>query len=330
MESRIETQTSIAMWIDMTGRLPIIASTIACIALTASLPLMGAQAQTRGTLRAAALPPLKNPDDPNTPAKQLFGRKLTPAKLPAQSFGFYSRGCVAGAEGLPLDGDAWQVMRPSRNRMFGHPQLIEVVKRIARTGRREGVWPGLLVGDLSQARGGPMLTGHASHQIGLDADIWFTPMPSHRQSRKEREFKSAINMVSRDRRDIDPGVWTDGHMHIVRITAQQPEVQRIIVNAAIKKALCRYSGSDRSWLSKVRPYWGHNYHFHIRIFCPPGSPTCRRQASVPAGDGCGQALAWWFSDRVLNPPPPKKKPKPRPQITMAGLPGACRAVLHAQ
>lgn len=300
-----------------------------CLALV-SISCCPAIAQTPGTMGAAALPPLKNPGHPSTPAKQLFGRKLTPAKMPPQSVGFYSRGCLAGGESIGLDGDAWQAMRPSRNRMFGHPELVKVVKRIARKGRSQGVWPGLLVGDMSQARGGPMLTGHASHQIGLDADVWFTPMPSHKQSRKEREFKSAVNMVRPDRRDIDPAVWTNGHLQIVRIAARQPEVQRILVNAAIKKALCRYRGADRAWLAKVRPYWGHNYHFHVRIHCPAGSANCRRQQPVGGGEGCGKELAWWFTDRILNPPPPKTKPRPRPPITMAGLPATCRTVLGAR
>jgi penicillin-insensitive murein endopeptidase len=287
-------------------------------------------AQTPGTMNVRNLPPLANPDDPATPAKALFGRKLTPAKMRPQAIGFYSRGCIAGAVAVEHDGPAWQVMRPSRNRNWGHPELVKVVKRIARLGQQQGHWPGLLVGDMSQPRGGPMLTGHASHQIGLDADIWFTPMPDHKQSRREREFKSAVNIVRRDKRDIDTSVWTQGHLNIVRIAAKQPEVQRILVNAAIKKALCRYRGADRAWLSNVRPYWGHNYHFHLRIYCPKGSPNCRRQASVPGGDGCGKALAWWFTDRVLNPPPPKKPPKKRPPVTMAQMPGACMAVLNAR
>ena len=57
--------------------------------------------------------------------------------------------------------------------------------------RREGVWPGFLVGDISQPRGGPMFTGHASHQIGLDADVWLTPMPDRTLSRAERESMPA-------------------------------------------------------------------------------------------------------------------------------------------
>ncbi|MDP4595119.1 MAG: penicillin-insensitive murein endopeptidase [Beijerinckiaceae bacterium] len=287
-------------------------------------------AQTAGTLRPRALAPLTNPDDPSTPAKQLFGRARSAAPMSPQAVGFYSKGCLAGGKSIAMDGDSWQVMRPSRNRNWGHPALVKIVKRIAKRGQQEGHWQGLLIGDMSQPRGGPMLTGHASHQIGLDADIWFTPMPDHKQSIREREFKSATNMVRQDKRDVDMKVWTAGHMNIVRIAAQQPEVQRILVNAAIKKALCRYRGNDRAWLSKVRPYWGHNYHFHVRIFCPKGSPGCRRQAPVAQGDGCGKALDWWFTERVLNPPPRTKPVRKRPPMTMAAMPAQCRTILHAR
>ena len=59
-------------------------------------------------------------------------------------------------------------------------------KRLAESGKRVG-WNGLLIGDMSQPRGGPMLNGHSSHQIGLDVDIWFTPMPDHELSPEERD-----------------------------------------------------------------------------------------------------------------------------------------------
>lgn len=287
-------------------------------------------AQDKGTLTPKALPPLKNPNDPSTPAKQLFGRALTAANMEARSFGFYARGCLAGGRALPVDGDAWQVMRLSRNRNWAHPDFLNVLERIAREGKRQGVWRGLLVGDLAQPRGGPMLTGHASHQIGLDGDIWLTQMPPRTLSRKEREEMSATDMLRRDRKDVDPKIWTDNHLGIIRIAAKQPEVERIFVNAGIKKALCRYHGSDRSWLAKVRPMWGHNYHFHVRIKCPAGNASCQPQTPPPAGDGCAaKDLAWWFSDAVLHPKPPKKPVKPKPPMTMASLPGECRMVLNA-
>lgn len=287
-----------------------------------------ARAQDKGTLHPASLPPLANPNDPKNPAKELFARKATPALLAARAIGFYTRGCLAGAVALPINGKTWQVMRLSRNRNWGHPNLIRFLEHFADKAATIG-WHGLLVGDMSQPRGGPMLTGHASHQVGLDADIWLTPMPSHELTPVEREDMSATNVVAADRRDIDPARWMPQHVAVIKAAAQDPEVERILVNAAIKKALCREAGNDRAWLQKVRPWWGHNYHFHIRIACPRDSSDCKKQDAVSNGDGCGKELDYWFSERILNPPPPKEPSKPKPQIKLADLPPACRKILLA-
>jgi penicillin-insensitive murein DD-endopeptidase len=287
-----------------------------------------ARAQDIGSVTPKPLPPLANPDDPKNPARELFGRKPAPANLQARAIGYYTRGCLAGAVALPINGKTWQVMRLSRNRNWGHPDLIRTLETLANKGPQVG-WRGLLVGDLAQARGGPMLTGHTSHQVGLDADIWLTPMPARELTRIEREEMSATNVVRADRKDVDPSVWTPQHTAIIRAAAEDPKVERIIVNAAIKKALCREAGSNRAWLSKVRPWWGHNYHFHIRIVCPKDSPDCKSQDPTPDSDGCGKELDYWFQESILNPPPPKEPPKPKPPLTMADLPAACRQVLLA-
>jgi penicillin-insensitive murein endopeptidase len=295
------------------------------------LPLCAAApawAQDKGTLDPKPLPPLAKPNDPSVPAKELFGRKPAPAPLAARAVGFYAKGCLAGAVALPVNGETWQVMRLSRNRNWGHPNLVRVVERLSEKGSKLG-WPGLLVGDMSQPRGGPMLTGHTSHQVGLDADIWLTPMPDRELSRAEREEMSATNMVREDRKDVDPKVWTPKHTAIIKTAAEQPEVDRIFVNAAIKKALCREAGKSRGWLSKVRPYYGHNFHFHIRIHCPSGTDGCESQPAVPSEDGCGKELDWWFTDAVLNPKPSPVPSKPRPPLKLADLPAACRQVLLA-
>jgi penicillin-insensitive murein DD-endopeptidase len=289
------------------------------------LPLES-RAQTVGTLDPKPLPPLAHPKDPSVPAKELFGRRERPAPLAAESIGSYARGCVAGAEMLPIDGASWQVMRLSRNRNWGHPRLVSYLQRLAQRVPEINGWPGLLVGDISQPRGGPMLTGHASHQVGLDADIWLTPMPSRTLSRMEREELSATDMVRSDRLDIDPAVWTPQHTALIRAVARDRGVARIFVNPAIKRALCREAGDDRAWLSKVRPMWGHNYHFHIRIACPAVDASCSNQASPPPGDGCGAELANWFTPEMLHPKPGK----PRPPLTMAQLPSECRRVLLAE
>lgn len=294
-------------------------------ALLVLLAAMPASAQDKGTLTPRPLPPLANPDDPSIAAKELFGRRDKPASLPARVIGGYARGCVAGAEALPPDGETWQAMRLSRNRNWGHPELVQFLKRFAAQVPEINGWPGLLIGDISQPRGGPMLTGHASHQIGLDADIWLTPMPERRLTRLEREEMSATNVVREDRLDIDPRTWTPQHAALIRAAAQDRNVARIFVNPAIKKALCRDAGANRSWLTKVRPMFGHNYHFHIRLACPAGEDACIDQDPPPPGDGCGAELAQWFTPEMLNPKPGP----PRPPMTMAQLPAECRSVLMA-
>lgn len=295
--------------------------------LVAAAPAFATQAcaQDKGTLTPQPLPPLAHPEDPATPARELFGRKTEPTQGPAQSIGFYTHGCLAGAQELPINGPHWQVMRLSRNRNWGHPKLIAFLERLSGNAAKVG-WPGLLVGDMSQPRGGPMITGHASHQIGLDADIWLTPMPDRELSRAEREEMSATDVVAADRKDVDPQIFTPAHLALLKTAAEDPQVERIFVNAAIKKALCREAGNDRGWLAKLRPWWGHDYHFHVRIRCPADSPHCEAQPDVAAGDGCGKALDWWFTDGVLHPKP---SAPPKHQMSMAALPPACRAVLNA-
>ena len=300
------------------------------IALTVSGSFCGSvNAQERGSLNPRPLPPLANPNDPKTPAKDLFGRKPAPANLQARAIGFYTRGCLAGGVALPVNGRNWQVMRLSRNRNWGHPELIRFLERLAERAPKVG-WNGLLVGDLAQARGGPMLTGHASHQVGLDADLWLTPMPDRELTRREREEMSAINVVRADRLDVDPKVWTPQHAAIIRTAARDPAIERVIVNAAIKKALCREATGDRSWLSKVRPWYGHNYHFHVRMACPKDSPSCKPQDPTPASEGCGSELDYWFQPRILNPPPAPAPTQPRKHMTMSDLPAECRNVLLAE
>ena len=72
----------------------------------------------------------------------------------------------------PRAGRGYEVVRIGRNRRYGHPNLIAFVQRLGAGARRAKL--GLLVvGDLSQPRGGPTPSGHRSHQTGLDADIGY-------------------------------------------------------------------------------------------------------------------------------------------------------------
>lgn len=278
------------------------------------------------------------PKKPALAAKQLFGSAKTPAPLAARAIGWYSKGCLAGAKPIPVDGPGWQVMRLSRNRNWGHPDLVAVIERLARETTEAKEWSGLLVGDMSQPRGGPMISGHASHQVGLDADIWLTPMPDRTLSKREREDMSAVSMLA-NAGEVNPNVFGDGQIKLIKRAASYSKVERILVHPAIKKALCEAAGKDRAWLSKVRPYFSHYYHFHMRIGCPPGSTNCQHQPPVPDGDGCGTELTDWLKRVAPKPKPPataEKPPQkpskpqpPKPEMTLADLPADCRGVLTA-
>jgi len=264
------------------------------------------------------------------PAKVLFGNMKTPTTGKSQAIGFYARGCMTGAAPLPLSGPAWQVMRPSRNRYWGNPKLIALIERLGKEARADDGWNGLLVGDLSQPRGGPMTSGHASHQVGLDADIWLTPMPDHKLTMHERETLSATSVI-KSRFEVNPKVWTLADARLIKRATSYPEVERIFVHPPIKKFLCEWAHGKGAWLAKVRAYYGHYAHFHIRIRCPAGSALCKPQAPPHPrdGTGCGAELAYWLSDKPWRKPGKPVKPvKPRPPITMAQMPSACRAVLE--
>jgi penicillin-insensitive murein endopeptidase len=259
------------------------------------------------------------------PAKQLFGKVDMPSAAAPRSVGGYAKGCLAGGVALPVDGPHWQAMRLSRNRHWGHPSLVAYIEKFSADVAQDG-WPGLLVGDMSQPRGGPMPTGHASHQVGLDADIWFVPMPDHTLSPDEREKKSAVSLLMNGRLSVDPKKWSDLYGRLLKRAVSYPEVARVFVSAAIKKELCETAGTDRAWLRKLRPWWGHDDHFHVRLNCPTGAAGCVAQAPVGPGDGCGAELDEWFKP---PPPPPKVPPKPRPELTLADLPDACTGILNA-
>lgn len=257
------------------------------------------------------------------PAKVLFGAVNTPARGSAAAIGGYAKGCLQGGQALTSDGPGWQAMRLSRNRLWGHPVLIEYIHKLADAMQRQG-YGGLLVGDLSQPRGGPMVGGHRSHQTGLDVDLWLQPAPARVLTRQERETLSAQSLLKPHSRELDESRFNAMTVAYLRTVASFPEVDRVFVHPAIKQGLCRAAGNARAWLHKIRPWWGHQDHLHVRLSCPDAA-VCDAQEPLPTGDGCGEDLAWWFTD---EPWLPSTKP-PAPDLRLDDLPAACAGVLHS-
>ncbi len=315
---------------------PVVTAPVAGIPPVAATPPVATAPSAEPPAPVVTVPAPMPPEKPaiaekkeSLPAKLLFAAKQLPTIGKAMAIGYYPRGCLSGGVALPTTGATWQVMRLSRNRNWGHPSLVKFLEKFAPLAAKATGWKGILVGDMAQPRGGPLPFGHMSHQIGLDVDIWFMPMPDHLLSKDERESTSAINVVADDWKHLNPKTWTPQHIAFIKTAAEQPDVERVLVNAAIKQELCHVEEKTHSdWLAKVRPWYGHHDHIHVRLKCPADSPNCRAQPPVPGDDGCGKtALDFWFSDKVLHP---KIKPSgPAKSLTMADLPPACKTVLDA-
>ncbi len=294
----------------------------------------------RAALIFALLAPL--PAHAEKLANKLFGAMGVPSAQDPMPIGTYARGCAAGLVQLPESGPSWQAMRLSRGRNYGQPVMIQYIVDLSQAAQALG-WAGLYIGDISQPRGGPMTSGHASHQIGLDADIWMLPPRRLNLSHDEREAISSIPVRSADQKSVT-GNWTRSHHRLLKAAASDARVDRIFVAAAVKIEMCKTAtNADKKWLQKIRPVAGHDTHFHVRLKCPKGARLCETQTPTVAelsgnGNGCDDTLMWWVTD-YLTPPKPTKKPKskeddvprkkgPR-EFTMADLPRQCAKVLQA-
>jgi penicillin-insensitive murein DD-endopeptidase len=299
-----------------------------------------------------AIPPAAYDKKHPIMARELFGKVSAPAPLAARAIGFYAKGCLAGAQALPVNGPAWQAMRLSRNRNWGHPSLVKFIEKFAADTKTLDGWPGLLVGDMSQPRGGPMTYGHASHQSGLDVDMWFKPMPDRELTKQERDDMPFETLVG-ENNEVDPQRWSPVYEKLLRRAVSYPGVDRVFVNPVIKKKLCQTSEKDRSYLHKIKPIWGHDAHFHIRLACPRGDAGCQNQPPLKDDEGCGKELDQWMkvlakaaaakkkAEQASAPAPvpatvaasapaPKASDKNLPsrrKITLEQLPRECAAVL---
>lgn len=223
----------------------------------------------------------------------------TPSNSPSFAIGGYANGCLEGALPLPLEGKGYQVLRSRTKRYYGHPNTIGFIEKLALKASQD-LNTTLLIGDLSLPRGGRFSSGHSSHQTGLDIDIWLrladTPL-----SYNELQLPKPMSVVDLKKYKILDHNWEDRHFELIRNAARHDDVARIFVHPVIKEQLCIQEGAnDRGWLRKVRPWWGHHYHFHVRLSCPDSSKSCVNQGPIPLGDGCGQELSSW-------------KPKAQPQ-----------------
>ncbi|GIU27888.1 penicillin-insensitive murein endopeptidase [Shewanella schlegeliana] len=252
----------------------------------------------------------------------------TPYASQASAIGSYANGCLKGAEALPLNGNGYQVIRPQRQRYYGHPELIEFIEQYSASLNRLGS-DDILIADMSMPRGGNFTQGHTSHQIGLDVDIWLK-LAAEPLLDGEREQPTPLKLVNQKQFKLDTQLWSNAQTQMLKLAAIDARVARIFVSPVIKQHLCDLGLDDDAWLEKVRPWWGHTYHMHVRLRCPKGDEFCREQVKIPKGSGCSE-LGWWRQQltqaKVAKVEKPKVKPK---QVKAKRKPKLCEAVVTAK
>jgi penicillin-insensitive murein DD-endopeptidase len=260
-------------------------------------------------------------------AASRWSEVTAPSPGPSRVIGGPAGGCVSGARQLPPDGVGYQAVRVSRHRYFGHRNTVDFIRRLGRRAHAAGLET-LYIGDMAQPRGGPMPSDHAAHQNGLDVDVWFNLDPKPRLPPAEREDVPLPSMLLPDESAIDPARFGERQVRLLRLAATDPAVDRIFVHWTIKRALCDGAGGanqgDRSWQRRIRPWYRHGDHLHVRLRCPADSPECVSQAPVPDGDGCDGSLDWWFARHAPPPTPPEIPPRPAPP---KHVPKRCLALL---
>jgi len=257
-------------------------------------------------------------------ASEIFYKIRTETISEAKSIGSYSKGCLSGAEYLPNHSLHYEALKPSRNRFWGHPNLINYIKNISKE-VFEIHGNGLILGDLSMPRGGPMPYGHKSHQTGLDVDIYFEKKPDLIMERYELETFKTRSVLSPNQREINENIWSDYHYNLLKIAASDEMVTRVFVNPLIKKKMCIRAGEidDTDWLKKIRPWAGHYKHFHVRLRCPIDSELCINQAEVNNSSGCGSELDYWMQkDKLFE----SNSTKIRKWMLLSDLPKSCKKI----
>lgn len=202
---------------------------------------------------------------------------------------------------------------------FGHPDLLYFIERLSHSVERQGLGT-VLIGDMGMAAGGRFSSGHASHQTGLDVDIWLQ-LPKQRWSSAQLLKPQPVDLVAPDGKQVVASLWHSDITVLIKTAAKDEAVTRIFVNPAIKQQLCLEAGRDRDWLHKVRPWFSHRAHMHVRLRCPAGSAECQEQVPPPLEDGCGAELQSWFTSPPASGAPRKTTPPP--------LPHACPALLNS-
>lgn len=208
----------------------------------------------------------------------------------SEAIGYYSSGSLKGSESILERGTNIRKLFLQRKRFFGTTQIQDIISDAADFVRQEFPDAEILqVGDIAHKTGG-VLPEHGSHQNGLDVDIVYLTKDGKLQSQNapywEEDF--VVNGV------MSSNLHAERNLALFKHLVINSSVERIFVDAAIKKSLCSFARKNNllndldtsETLRRLRVEKLHRTHFHVRIKCPVTDLKCKAQDAVPAGNGC--------------------------------------------
>jgi penicillin-insensitive murein DD-endopeptidase len=292
------------------------------LTVCASSAVAASKPVKKPTQKPSSKPPITKP---TTIAPDPRFAKWATVKKPkagaTEIYGGYAKGCITGAAELPMQSPNYTIVNLNDRRIYGHPDLVKYIKDLGGYLRSKKV-PAILIEDLSGPRGGPVIKGHASHQNGLDVDISYT-LPTKPLTLAERAQRPEISFV-KDGSELTPA-WTNRQTLLVVSAVRADEVDRVFVAPAIKKLMCE-KFPTAPWLYKLRAWWGHQDHLHVRLKCPADQKHCVPQYLDPEDTQCGPSLDRWM--KMVKPPAVKPVVQPTPPAKkFPTLPPQCENVV---
>ena len=177
----------------------------------------------------------------------------------------------------------------SEGKSYGHPALVLMLERSAKELQRAATGSVLVVGDLSDANGGP-LSGHRSHQSGRDADVAFYVLDENgKQIVLDHYVKFDAHGKALDGSGYVFDDWRnwllveswvrDRRAGLSHIFISRPLRQRLISYASKQPAFRQYVPEVSALLKQPEEGEPHDDHFHVRVSCPKEqSEICREQS----------------------------------------------------
>lgn len=193
----------------------------------------------------ATLAPLPEATGPNPAARDAEAVYPKIHWRQSRAIGLPHAGRLVGGVRLPVEGPDWVTWDPvlhrvpnRASRLYGTDDLVRLVITVVEEYRRAHPdAPRVVIGDLSHRRGGA-INEHASHENGLDVDIYY-PRLDHRLAAPK-------------------------HVRLVDRQLAQDLADRF-VRAGATVVFVGYRTGLRGPAGVVVPYAGHDNHMHVRI-----------------------------------------------------------------